>query len=203
MEQSVDTTKNTSANGAESLQEIIRILAQLDEETQIRLINAATIFLNIAGRVGNSKQQTSLAAAPSAQTKPSALGTFSGHDDISPKEFLHQKEAKTDVEKTACLAYYLTHYRATPHFKTIDISKLNTEAAQLKFSNAAVAVENSTKKGFLVPSIKGQKQLSAVGEMYVQALPDREAANQVMQKHGPRRTANNKVKRASVVEESQ
>ena len=47
----------------------------------------------------------------------------------SPKDFLFRKEPNTDVERVACLAYYLTHRRGTNHFKTIDISKLNTEAA--------------------------------------------------------------------------
>jgi len=47
---------------------------------------------------------------------------------MSPKDFLLEKQPRTDVERIACLAYYLTHYRATPHFKTIDLSILNTEA---------------------------------------------------------------------------
>lgn len=54
-----------------------------------------------------------------------------------PKEFMVQKRPRTDIERVACLGFYLTHYRDTPHFKTLDISKLNTEAAQPKFTNAA------------------------------------------------------------------
>jgi hypothetical protein len=95
---------------------------------------------------------------------------------LSPKEFLYEKRPVTDVDKIACLAYYLTHYRSSPYFKTFDLSQLNTEAAQIKFSNPAHAVDNATKAGLLVPAVKGQKQISAVGELYVQALPDRMAA---------------------------
>ena len=76
----------------------------------------------------------------------------------------------------ACLAFYLTHYQDTAHFKTVDISRLNTEAAQMKFSNAAYAVTNATNAGLLVSAGKGYKQISAMGERYVEALPDMEAA---------------------------
>jgi hypothetical protein len=91
------------------------------------------------------------------------------------------------VEKVACLAYYLTHYRDTPHFKTLDISKLNTEAALIKLSNPAVSVDNATKMRYLVPATKGNKQLSAIGEQFVLALPDRERAKDVMSQARPRR----------------
>ena len=41
--------------------------------------------------------------------------------------------------------------------------------------------------GYLVPASKGQKQLSAFGERFVRALPDREAAKDVMSLARPRR----------------
>src|SRR5207249_5163711 len=104
-----------------------------------------------------------------------------------PKEFLLEKQPRTDVERIACLAFYLTHYRDTPHFKTLDLSKLNTEAAQPKFSNAANSANNAVKRGYIVPSTKGNRQLSAAGERFVNALPDREAARQVMATSQPRR----------------
>ncbi|HXM22491.1 MAG TPA: hypothetical protein VN948_14640 [Terriglobales bacterium] len=98
-----------------------------------------------------------------------------------------EKQPRTDVEKVACLAYYLTHYRETPFFKTLDISKLNTEAAQTKFANPTVAVDNAGKQNYLVPASKGNKQLSALGEQFVQALPDRDKARAIMANARPRR----------------
>jgi hypothetical protein len=117
----------------------------------------------------------------------SMIAPFSEDRSLSPKAFIMQKQPRTDVERVACLAYYLTHYRDMPHFKTIDLSKLNTEAAQPKFSNAAVAVDNATKTGYLVPATKGNKQLSAAGEHFVFALPDRDAARAAMATSRPRR----------------
>ena len=98
-----------------------------------------------------------------------------------------EKKPVTDLERITCLAYYLTHYRGTAHFKTLDLSKLNTEAAQIKLANAANAVENASATGLLVPAGGGKKQLSAVGELYVQALPDRQAAKEAIAHARPRR----------------
>ena len=105
----------------------------------------------------------------------------------SPKDFLFRKEPNTDVERVACLAYYLTHRRGTNHFKTIDISKLNTEAAQRKFANAATSVGNATQGGFLTQAGRGMKQLTAQGERYVDALPDRAAAKAALGNRKARR----------------
>jgi hypothetical protein len=101
---------------------------------------------------------------------------FSEDNAPTPKEFLHQKQPKTDVERIACLAYYLTHFRNTPHFKTLDLGKLNTEAAQIKFSNTHYATDNATKAGYLAAAARGSKQITSWGEQFVAALPDRDAA---------------------------
>ena len=113
--------------------------------------------------------------------------SFSEDRSIPPKQFMAEKQPKADVERVACLAYYLTHFRDTPYFKTLDISKINTEAAQIKFSNPTVAVENAAKMGYLVPASKGNKQISHIGEQFVQALPDREKAKAIMMQARPRR----------------
>jgi hypothetical protein len=129
---------------------------------------------------------------------PGALppgGGFSESRDISPKEFVLQKAPRTDVERVACLAFYLTHYRNIPLFKTIDISKLNTEAAQSKLSNAAVAVANATQMGYLAPATRGTKQISAAGEVFIQALPDRDAAKAAMARIKPRRKSRKSAKK--------
>lgn len=97
-------------------------------------------------------------------------------EEIAPKEFLKQKKPSTEVQRVACLAYYLAHARNNPSFKTQEISKLNTEAAGRKFSNASKSVNNATlRNGFLAPAGKGKKQITAFGEDVVEALPDQNA----------------------------
>jgi hypothetical protein len=169
----VATSNNNGADDATVLSEVISALSRLSPESRQRLIETISTFFN-----------AKLPYSPLSAVQPSSCGsfpsTFSDTKPISAKQFILQTEPRTDVERVACLAFYLTHYADTPHFKTLDLSRLNTEAAQPKFSNAAVSVENATKMGYLVPAIKGHKQLSAAGERFVQALPDRELAKAAM-----------------------
>lgn len=161
-------------NDFEVLTEVIASLNRLNKDDQKRTLQAVATFLNLSF-------QNSPLPAPSELTAPagansSSKPTFSENRSVSPKDFIREKSPRTDVERVICLAYYLAHYRETPHFKTLDISALNTEAAQPKFSSASVAVENAARAGLLVQAVKGNKQISSAGELYVQHLPDREAA---------------------------
>jgi hypothetical protein len=172
MIQSADRVDDNGAEDAAVLAEFITKLGRLSPESRQRIIETLSTFFD-----------AKLPSAKSGLDQRHYLPTISGFGEakpISAKQFLLEKEPRTDVERVACLAFYLTHYADTPHFKTLDLSRLNTEAAQPKFSNAAVAVENATKMGYLVPAMKGHKQLSAAGERFVQALPDREAAKATM-----------------------
>jgi hypothetical protein len=176
--------ENSSMDELEALQGIITRLTPLDAPTRMRLLQTVATFFDMDfGPGGSPVQVRDCARSPSASTTP----LFSEREEISPKEFLLQKEPRTDVERVACLAYYLTHLRNTPHFKTADITQLNTEAAQPRFANTAQSVENATKMGYLVPAIKGHKQLGAMGEQFVRALPDRDAAKEAITRLKPRR----------------
>lgn len=166
----------------EALSTIVSVMRQLDDDARRRVWASVGAFLGVqtthsehSTPVLNRQERLPLNRSSSVETS-----SFSTDRTISPKEFLRDKQPATDVERVACLAYYLTHYRETPHFKTLDISTLNVDAAQPKFSSASVAVDNARAKGLLVPSTKGNKQLSAAGERYVELLPDRDAARESM-----------------------
>lgn len=169
----------TSTSELNALQTVIGVLHPLDDESRRRILESVATFLRVA--LG-SRSSTGYAqpSTPSSPT-PTAHARFSEDTSMSAKEFLMQKQPRTDVERIACLAYYLTHYRSAPHFKTVDLSSLNTEGAQPKFANTAYSSNNAVKAGYLVPSTKGQRQLSAIGERFVQALPDRDAARSVLE----------------------
>jgi hypothetical protein len=149
------------------------------------MIETVSTFFGLSSqRVGSDPSALGEVRSPETLSAPFR---FSEGEAPTPKEFMHKKAPTTDVERVACLAYYLTHYRGTPHFKTKDISDINMEAAQRRFSNTAFSVVNATNAGYLVPSVKGCKQLSSSGEQFVQALPDREAAREVLDRLKPRR----------------
>lgn len=163
------------------LHDLIERLAPLSPESRAHLLRVVATFY----KVGSPPLETPKASQVGV---PTDSARFSDHADLTPKQFLIEKQPLTDIERVACLAFYLTHYRSMPHFKTLDISKLNTEAAQVKFSNPAVSVDNATKRGFLVPATKGMKQLGVLGERFVNALPDRERARALSEKKRLRKT---------------
>jgi hypothetical protein len=163
----------------EILNKLLADLHDLDPEARTRILQTVSTYYQM-GPVHQTRVQ-------SIKEQEPAPGPFSEDRSMSVKDFVMQKRPMTAVERVAVLAYYLTHYRDVPHFKTLDISKLNTDAAQPKFANAAVAVDNATKMGYLVPAPKGSKQLGAAGEVFVQLMPDREAAKEAMASVRPRR----------------
>ncbi len=162
--------------------DVIDRLAEFDNEARLSVFRRALGFFELDIAPSATPSRYSRTDRPSMLQESGIGGTphFGDRDELPPKEFMFQKQPRTDIERIACLAYYLTHYRDTRQFKTIDLSKLNTEAAQIKFSNTAFAVVNATNAGFLVAAERGSKQLSAIGELYVEALPDRDKAKEVI-----------------------
>jgi hypothetical protein len=177
----VDESNPQSVNDLNALQKILQILKPFDKNSVRKIIKTVLTFygFELAQGFGNDFRKESY------RNKESK---FSENRDITPKDFMMEKVPQTDVDKIACLAYYITHYRNQEEFKALDLSKLNTEAAQLKFANITVALDHATRTyGFLVPTKKGYKKLSAIGELYVQALPDKDEAKSVIAKSKPRR----------------
>ena len=155
--------------------EVVKKLLPLDPYSRLRVYRSLGTFFDLE----DSYPKVTGDADSRAPAKISREPRFTSSEELTPKEFLLQKQPDTDVERVACLAYYLEHHRDTPHFKTTDISKLNTEAAQIKLSNASYTVNNAVRAGHLAIAAKGMKQLSAKGEQFVELLPDRDAAKAI------------------------
>lgn len=171
--------ESTKGGDLTALTRIVSALEALDETARRRVFDAVATFFGFSPEPSRSHSPSPSHASTTA--------SFSSEQSISPKEFMLEKQPRTDVHRIACLAYYLTHFRDMPHFKTIDLSKLNTEAAQPKFSNAAKSVDNATSYGYLAQATKGNKQLSGAGERFVQALPDMDAAKAALAATRPRK----------------
>src|SRR3982074_3704953 len=85
--------------------------------------------------------------------------------ELTPKLFMAQKKPANNYERVACLASYLTAHRDKPQFKTVDITKLNREAAGPPLSNPSLAVMHATNPyGYLSAAGGGKKQLTVLGE---------------------------------------
>lgn len=193
-ENNLEDLKQDNLDELEVLNKVIASLQNLQHDVRERLLKTVITFFGIKSIKLSSGNEVREESFLSGHDNIQSISTFSEDRSMSPKAFLLEKQPKTDVERVACLAYYLTHYRETPHFKTIDISKLNTEAAQIKFSNPATAVDNATSLGYLALATKAQKQISAVGEIFVQRLPDRTAAKEAMSKTHTRKKSKSSAK---------
>ena len=184
-------SERESSREKDGLRTVIEALDRYDQETRARILRTVQTFFGIDNgphRVHHSSGDTGSRATAARDL------TFTDRPSLSPKDFMRDKQPRTDIERVACLAYYLTHYGETQHFKTLDISKLNTEAAQIKFSNPAFSVANATNAGYLTTAERGNKQLTSLGEELVNALPDRERAKAVVanqRRRKPRRRAKN------------
>lgn len=165
--------------------EVIQKLLLLDQNGRLRVYRTVGTFFNLEDLHPKVTGNVDSRVPANASREPQ----FSSSKEPTPKEFMLQKQPNTNVERVACLAYYLTHYRGTRYFKTIDINKLNTEAAQTKLSNPSYAVNDAVKHEYLAQAQKkGMKQLSAQGEQYVEILPDRNAAKEVKPRMKSRRS---------------
>ena len=154
---------------------VVKDLLPLDPYSRLRVYRTIGIFFGFEDSYPKITGNVDSRVSANASREPQ----FSSTEEPTPKEFMIQKRPNTNVERVACLAYYLTRFRNTPHFKNTDINKLNTEAAQIKLSNVSYTVNDAVKTGYLAIVAKGMKQLSAHGEEYVEALPDRDAAKEV------------------------
>jgi hypothetical protein len=129
---------------------------------------------------------------PAARPNPPAASLRSAETLI---EFLRQKRPLTEVQRIACLAYYLTHNKRQPQFKTKDLTKLNTDAKQTGMSNPSMTVMNATRQNnFLSQLAHGMKQITTFGEDVVAALPDQAAVKALMK--GRRKPRKRNAKKA-------
>ncbi len=174
--------RNNDQNIYEVVDKIIQNLLPLDPYSRLRVYRTIGTFFGFEASFPKVDQKVDNRTSANISREP----IFSSPEEPTPKEFLLQKQPKTDVERVACLAYYLARYRKIEALKTIDISKLNTEAAQTKLTNASNTVNDAVKAGFLAAANKAMRRLSAQGEQYVEALPDRDAAKTVKPKPSKR-----------------
>jgi hypothetical protein len=150
---------------------VVDAISGLDEQQRLWVLQTA------ASRFALKKETSLGGGTPSGGTgspPASGAGPAQSGGEASLKSFMKSKAPKTDGQRITCLAYYLTKFRDTAHFKTKDLTALNRESAWPNFSNPTVAVSNASRDKYLTPAGKGDKQLTNRGEEVVEALPDQE-----------------------------
>lgn len=180
---------NDSVDEAKVLNDVISALQPMSIEQRSRLIDTVATFyrLSLSQHHSSPAEASATSARPTNEGSATPRPSFSEDRSLSPKEFLLEKGPRTEAERIACLAYYLTHFRDIKYFQTSDLTDLNVEGAQIKLSNATARVFDATRDGFLAPAPGGKKQITALGERLVRALPEREAVREIIAKARPRR----------------
>ena len=160
-------------------------------------INELEVSADIAGKVVRLVMPLGNDTMPMSENR-SDFVLPNGNDlpeGITAKQFMTEKQPKSDMERITCLAYYLTHNKGVASFKTIDLTHLNVEAAQPRFSNASFTARNAVGQQYLAPAGGGKKQITPRGEALVRAMPDRSAVQNALKAspmHGKKRKANAK-----------
>jgi hypothetical protein len=170
-----------------ALSDVLTALAPLDQAAKEWVLTTAAARVSVTLEVPNASQ-----ANPNHSPKPRG-----GHLGLqeSPKEFLKVKRPTSDVQRVACLAYFLTKVRGVSVFGTSDISKLSTEAAAPAY-NVTRALDNAARaKGYISQAGNGKKQITAFGEDIVEALPDQTQVKNVEASKPKRRSKVRKAKK--------
>jgi hypothetical protein len=182
------------AKELEAIGQALKVLSPLKEAQRRFVLETIQARLGLNTRPAGSTERPG--GVPGVGTaKQAEASSERSTAGATPRAFLSQKKPKSEGERMACLAYYLTHVKDKAHFKTRELTDLNVEAAGVKFPNPSRAAGDAlTKYNYFVPGTKGCRQLSPLGESVVEALPDRDAVKKAIEENRPkaRRSRNGK-----------
>ncbi|MEK7469878.1 MAG: hypothetical protein AAB074_21125 [Planctomycetota bacterium] len=159
----------------DAIKTALEVLEPLDAKQRQFVVGMILSRLDMAAPVANEVAGESSAGsgaehAGAASTKAPGV-----------RDFLKRKSPATDLERFACLAFYLTQHMGSAAFTTRDITKLNGEAGGQDFSNPAATAMNATRQSKLLSKAGGgKKRITIHGEDLVNALPDRVKVKEVM-----------------------
>src|SRR4030065_690478 len=95
------------------------------------------------------------------------------------RAFIRIKKPATDVQRVACLGYYLVHTTGQPGFTSKDVATAHTNSGGSKI-NLTRAIDNATRRSKYISARSGrEKQLTTLGEDVVNALPDQEGVKTI------------------------
>ena len=95
------------------------------------------------------------------------------------RAFIRIKKQATDVQRVACLGYYLVHTTGQPGFTSKDVATAHTNSGGSKI-NLTRAIDNATRRSKYISARSGrEKQLTTLGEDVVNALPDQEGVKTI------------------------
>ena len=99
------------------IDKVVKDLLPLDSYSRLRVYRTIGTFFGFDDSYPKVTGNMDSRVPANASREPQ----FSSSEKPTPKKFMLQKRPSTNIERVACLAYYLTCFRNTPHFKNTDI----------------------------------------------------------------------------------
>ncbi|MDE2229765.1 MAG: hypothetical protein KGL11_12095 [Alphaproteobacteria bacterium] len=168
-----------------------------DAEKQWVLQSAASRWsLNIqaAGAGAGRPQPGAAAGVIAAVTGAPTADVESAIAKKDARAFIRIKRPITDVQRVACLGYFLVQTTGQHGFSSKDIGKAHTESGGPNI-NMTRALDNATRQSkYLSRRSAKEKQLTTLGEDVVLALPDQQAVKEAEAAEKSRRRGRTKRK---------
>lgn len=151
---------------------------QDDKDRQWVLQSAASKF-NVTLSTPNTDGQGGNRAATGVLGTGAVADVQAAIAKKDPRDFIRIKRPATDVQRVACLGYYLVHTTGQPGFTSKDVATAHTNSGGSKI-NLTRALDNATRKSKYISNRSSrEKQLTTLGEDVVNALPDQEAVKTI------------------------
>lgn len=162
---------------------VVKALESLADADRQWVLQSAANRWNVVVHGGGGGQD-GRTLRPAGGLAPMGGGALSADGDsaIAKKDaraFVRIKRPETDVQRVACLGYFLTQTTGKPGFSSKDVSKAHTDSGGSSI-NMTRALDNATRKAkYLSNRGPREKQLTTLGEDVVVALPDQAAVKNV------------------------
>lgn len=181
-------------NATSALVAVVTALEPLgDADRQWVLQSAASRWSLIlpANTQAGISQQVPNGGAASGASSGEAQSAIEKKD---PRAFIRVKRPATDVQRVACLAYFIVTTSGKPGFSSKDVVTTHTDSGGSKI-NMTRALDNATRRSkYLSNRGPKEKQLTPLGEDIVDALPDQNAVKE-LDKGGSNKRAGRKAKK--------
>ncbi|MGB7930400.1 MAG: hypothetical protein WCF61_19785 [Terriglobales bacterium] len=139
-----------------------------------------TLTVQTAGGGGQAgAANTNTATVTPLVGTPTAADVQAAITRKDPRAFIRLKKPTTDVQRVACIGYYLVQTTGHHGFTSKDISTAYTDSGGSKI-NMTRALDNATRAAkYLSNRGPREKQLTTLGEDVVNALPDQAAVKNI------------------------
>ena len=166
---------------SEALVAVVKALEDFSDPERLWVLQSAANRWSLAPPVSSPSFG---GAVPSGNVTGSVLSNKNGdaQQAIARKDarsFIRIKRPATDVQRVACLGYFVLQTTGQQGFSSKEVAQANVNSGSSKI-NLTRALDNATRQSKYLSSRGGNsKQLTTLGEDVVDALPDQQAVDEL------------------------